>query len=223
MNEKPLMGSDAQAQPAPAETASPAAFAMITSGARRVREALSRVIVGQNQAIDLALVTLLAGGHALIEGVPGVGKTLLVKALARTVAGACLRCLRNAKPDRASGNVSTSGGPEGPLSRKNPHGLSGGGRRERTGAVGSGRSSAGAPAGGRTTRTRIATGRTRAIAGSDGACARQRGGKQLHRQSGSANTAARGSLGWCWAAGDARVNIGIACARGARGARVRTA
>jgi MoxR-like ATPase len=48
---------------------------------------LSRVIVGQTEAIDLALVTLLAGGHALIEGVPGVGKTLLVKALARAVAG----------------------------------------------------------------------------------------------------------------------------------------
>jgi MoxR-like ATPase len=45
------------------------------------------VIVGQSEAIDLALVTLLAGGHALIEGVPGVGKTLLVKALARAVAG----------------------------------------------------------------------------------------------------------------------------------------
>jgi MoxR-like ATPase len=45
------------------------------------------VIVGQNEAIDLALVTLLAGGHALIEGVPGVGKTLLVKTLARAVAG----------------------------------------------------------------------------------------------------------------------------------------
>src|SRR6267154_227129 len=87
MNEKPLIGSDAQAESAPAATASPAALAMITSGVRRVREALSRVIVGQNQAIDLALVTLLAGGHALIEGVPGVGKTLLVKALARAVAG----------------------------------------------------------------------------------------------------------------------------------------
>jgi MoxR-like ATPase len=60
---------------------------MITSGARRVREALARVIVGQSEAIDLALVTLLAGGHALIEGVPGVGKTLLVKALAKAVAG----------------------------------------------------------------------------------------------------------------------------------------
>jgi MoxR-like ATPase len=60
---------------------------MITGSARRVREALGRVIVGQDQAIDLAMVTLLAGGHALIEGVPGVGKTLLVKALASAVAG----------------------------------------------------------------------------------------------------------------------------------------
>jgi len=87
MNEKPLPGSDARPQSASAETPSPEAFSMITSGARRVREAVSRVIVGQNEAIDLALVTLLAGGHALIEGVPGVGKTLLVKALARAVAG----------------------------------------------------------------------------------------------------------------------------------------
>jgi MoxR-like ATPase len=87
MTDKPVQGSDAQAQPALAEAQSAAAATTITSSARRVREALSRVIVGQNEAIDLALVTLLAGGHALIEGVPGVGKTLLVKALAQTVAG----------------------------------------------------------------------------------------------------------------------------------------
>jgi len=87
MNEEPVLGSERQAQSASPETQSPSASAIITSGARRVREALGRVIVGQNEAIDLALVTLLAGGHALIEGVPGVGKTLLVKALARAVAG----------------------------------------------------------------------------------------------------------------------------------------
>jgi len=87
MNEEPVQGSDGQAQSASAGTPSPAASAIITTGARRVREAMGRVIVGQNEAIDLALVTLLAGGHALIEGVPGVGKTLLVKALARAVAG----------------------------------------------------------------------------------------------------------------------------------------
>src|SRR5690349_5548706 len=85
MNDKPVLDSDGQAQSASAETQ--AAVATITSGARRIRAALGRVIVGQSEAIDLALVTLLAGGHALIEGVPGVGKTLLVKTLARAVAG----------------------------------------------------------------------------------------------------------------------------------------
>jgi MoxR-like ATPase len=87
MNEEPGLGSDAQRQSASAEAESRVASAMSTSGVRRVREALGRVIVGQDEAIDLALVTLLAGGHALIEGVPGVGKTLLVKALARVVTG----------------------------------------------------------------------------------------------------------------------------------------
>lgn len=86
MNEKTMPGREEQPQSANAEVKSPD-FALIANGARRVREALGRVIVGQEQAIDLAMVTLLAGGHALIEGVPGVGKTLLVKALARAVAG----------------------------------------------------------------------------------------------------------------------------------------
>jgi MoxR-like ATPase len=86
MNEKPTSGSSGQVPPTNTETRSPQ-FAAITGGARRVREALGRVIVGQSEAIDLAMVPLLAGGHALIEGVPGVGKTLLVKALAKAVAG----------------------------------------------------------------------------------------------------------------------------------------
>ena len=86
MNDTPTSSSSGQAPPANTEARQPGS-AMITSSARRVREALGRVIVGQNQAIDLAMVTLLAGGHALIEGVPGVGKTLLVKALASAVAG----------------------------------------------------------------------------------------------------------------------------------------
>lgn len=86
MNEKPTSSSSGQALPTNTEEKSPG-FAMSIGAARRVREALSRVIVGQDEAIDLAMVTLLADGHALIEGVPGVGKTLLVKALARAVAG----------------------------------------------------------------------------------------------------------------------------------------
>ena len=87
MNEKPVLDSEAQVQSTGAETQAKAELATAASEARRVRQALGRVMVGQNEAIDLALVTLLAGGHSLIEGVPGVGKTLLVKTLARAVAG----------------------------------------------------------------------------------------------------------------------------------------
>ena len=50
----------------------------------RVRRALSGVIRGKPEAIDLMLVGVLGGGHVLIEDVPGVGKTTLAKALART-------------------------------------------------------------------------------------------------------------------------------------------
>ncbi len=48
--------------------------------------ALSQVVRGKPQAVRLALVALLSGGHLLVEDVPGVGKTLLGKALARAVA-----------------------------------------------------------------------------------------------------------------------------------------
>ncbi|MGH9481289.1 MAG: AAA family ATPase [Terriglobales bacterium] len=53
----------------------------------RLRSAIGQVIIGQKRAVDLALVTLFSHGHALIEGVPGVAKTLLVKTLARCVSG----------------------------------------------------------------------------------------------------------------------------------------
>lgn len=52
-----------------------------------LRASVARVMIGQQAAVELALVTLFSGGHALVEGVPGVGKTLLVKTLARSVAG----------------------------------------------------------------------------------------------------------------------------------------
>ena len=53
--------------------------------ARRVSKAVESVISGKPEAIRLALTVLLAEGHALIEDVPGVGKTLLAKALARSI------------------------------------------------------------------------------------------------------------------------------------------
>lgn len=53
-----------------------------TKLAEHVRNELGKVIVGQNEALDQLLVVLLVGGHALVEGVPGLAKTLAVKTLA---------------------------------------------------------------------------------------------------------------------------------------------
>jgi MoxR-like ATPase len=47
----------------------------------RLKAEVARALVGQEEAVDLMLVALFAGGHALLEGVPGTGKTLLVRAL----------------------------------------------------------------------------------------------------------------------------------------------
>lgn len=46
------------------------------------RQEVGKVIIGQSQVVDLALITILTGSHALVEGVPGVAKTLLVRTLA---------------------------------------------------------------------------------------------------------------------------------------------
>ncbi len=51
------------------------------------RSEVAKVIIGQEGVIDLALVAIFSGHHALIEGVPGVGKTLLVRTLSRVLGG----------------------------------------------------------------------------------------------------------------------------------------
>lgn len=53
----------------------------------RLKQNLSQTIVGKADSIRLVLVAMLSGGHALLEDVPGVGKTLLAKSLARSIAG----------------------------------------------------------------------------------------------------------------------------------------
>lgn len=57
----------------------------VTSTVEHIRTELRKVIVGQDEVVEQALVALLAEGHALLEGVPGTAKTLLVKTLARIV------------------------------------------------------------------------------------------------------------------------------------------
>src|SRR5271168_2024825 len=51
----------------------------------QLRQEIGHAIVGQEAAVDQVLVTLIASGHVLIEGVPGLGKTLLVRALAQAL------------------------------------------------------------------------------------------------------------------------------------------
>jgi MoxR-like ATPase len=52
---------------------------------RRLRAEIARLIVGQQQVIDQILVAVLARGHCLLEGVPGLAKTLMVRALSRVM------------------------------------------------------------------------------------------------------------------------------------------
>lgn len=54
---------------------------------QQLRTTLGRCILGKDQEIELLMTALLAGGHVLIEDVPGTGKTQLIKSLARTVNG----------------------------------------------------------------------------------------------------------------------------------------
>jgi MoxR-like ATPase len=50
-----------------------------------IRDQVARVLLGQDDVIDSTLVAVLAGGHVLLEGLPGLGKTLLVRVLARVL------------------------------------------------------------------------------------------------------------------------------------------
>jgi MoxR-like ATPase len=67
-------------QPAPGPD-----FTPVMERAERVKSQIGRVIVGQDDMIDLLLVAIFTGGHVLLEGVPGIAKTLSAKLLARTI------------------------------------------------------------------------------------------------------------------------------------------
>jgi len=52
---------------------------------QQLKQEIGKWVVGQTEVVDQVIIALLAGGHILIEGVPGLGKTLIVKALAQTM------------------------------------------------------------------------------------------------------------------------------------------
>ncbi len=71
----------------------------------RLTENLHHAIVGKDHAIQLVLVGLLSGGHVLLEDVPGVGKTLLAKSLAKSIDGIFqrLQCTPDLMPTDVTG------------------------------------------------------------------------------------------------------------------------
>ncbi len=65
--------------------------AVVQAVAQRIMDNVERVLVGKPDAVRTALITMLAEGHLLLEDVPGVGKTSLAKALARSIDGTVTR------------------------------------------------------------------------------------------------------------------------------------
>src|SRR5687767_9865268 len=62
-----------------------ASVTAFTADLRTLREEIGTMMVGQKEIIEGVLMCLLGGGHALLEGVPGLGKTMLVRTLAETI------------------------------------------------------------------------------------------------------------------------------------------
>src|SRR3984957_1448921 len=61
------------------------ALQLATAQLKRVRDEIGKIIVGQQEVVDGVLICLLAGGHVLLEGVPGLGKTTLLRTLSRVL------------------------------------------------------------------------------------------------------------------------------------------
>ena len=57
----------------------------MTSIAQKLIETVNETVHGKHDAVEMAVITLLAGGHLLVEDLPGVGKTLLARTLAQSL------------------------------------------------------------------------------------------------------------------------------------------
>ncbi|GMU84730.1 MAG: ATPase AAA [Planctomycetota bacterium] len=79
MSEEPAAATPAQ----PVFTSDVQAVGRLHEAYQRLREEMARIIVGQDEVIDQLLIALFARGHVILEGVPGLAKTLMISSLAR--------------------------------------------------------------------------------------------------------------------------------------------
>jgi MoxR-like ATPase len=88
----------------------------------QVKNEIAKAFIGQKQLVDHALVTLIAGGHLLVEGVPGLGKTLLVRALAKAIGGDSKRVqfTPDLMPSDITGNIMLDPATSKFVTRKGP-------------------------------------------------------------------------------------------------------
>ena len=89
-NENTLQPTENQAAAVAAAAAEPSFaprtdFARLTAQTEAIRAEIGKIIIGQSELLELLLTAVLADGHVLLEGVPGVAKTLMAKLLARTL------------------------------------------------------------------------------------------------------------------------------------------
>ncbi len=72
-----------------------------------LRKEIAKAFIGQDNLVELIMITMLAGGHVLLEGVPGLGKTLLVRAIAKAIGGESKRVqfTPDLMPSDITGNI----------------------------------------------------------------------------------------------------------------------